>query len=394
MRAWLLLLLVFVGSGQEFADDVANQTDTTPQEDNSALADENQAGLSQANVGEMRSALSENPMEQALLLTMLLGQDRTQRNRRSRGGGGDILNTLLLLSLLKGGESTTTSRSHRNEAKSLSTDTASRSAPLLQQLALQSMLNTNRGEPQTCEGLCGRPMLARACGCDRECEAQGDCCPDYDTLCREPTFVPPTQPVIAVPQTPVFVAPPQHLFTAPQTISPEIVFPPVATVGTPLTVPQTTFPQAESRPFAQSPLPPGPTAQPLSLPPQPATPSRLPLLSPVPAPVPVTQSIPPLQQPPHTVAPWSPAPFPSVITEPIIPLSELRQHVPIQTSGLPLQLNTTLTAPQPQEVVLSTRQVPVLLNRKRHQQPEVNLTTPQIVQLETAIPQPPATGTR
>jgi hypothetical protein len=38
----------------------------------------------------------------------------------------------------------------------------------------------------TCSGLCGGAAQGEACWCDDQCQAYGDCCPDYTQVCNAP----------------------------------------------------------------------------------------------------------------------------------------------------------------------------------------------------------------
>lgn len=38
----------------------------------------------------------------------------------------------------------------------------------------------------SCAGLCGGPAADEACWCDDQCQAYGDCCPDYTQVCNAP----------------------------------------------------------------------------------------------------------------------------------------------------------------------------------------------------------------
>jgi hypothetical protein len=41
----------------------------------------------------------------------------------------------------------------------------------------------------SCEGACGS-QSQDGCYCDAQCESQGDCCPDFKTVCKEVTMPP------------------------------------------------------------------------------------------------------------------------------------------------------------------------------------------------------------
>jgi hypothetical protein len=38
----------------------------------------------------------------------------------------------------------------------------------------------------SCAGICGGPTADEACWCDDQCQAYGDCCPDYTQVCNAP----------------------------------------------------------------------------------------------------------------------------------------------------------------------------------------------------------------